>query len=116
MQDAALFRNVGRSAALLCRAGFNSSLMPVSAALGRVAGQGFYGVAQAAFYRFEALLYSAAASGEGYGEGAARYYGDGTRKEGTARVFERLDAHHFAEAGDDFVGYRKERLGRVVAL
>ena len=44
-----------------------SPLMLVSAALGRVAGQGFYGVAQAAFYRFEALLYSAAASGEGYG-------------------------------------------------
>ena len=41
--------------------------MLVSAALGRVAGQGLYGVAQAAFYRFEALLYSAAASGEGYG-------------------------------------------------
>ena len=58
---------IGNGAALLCRAGFNSSLMLVSAALGRVAGQGFYGVAQAAFYRFEALLYSAAASWEGYG-------------------------------------------------
>ncbi len=46
---------------------FSFVLMLVSAALGRVAGQGFYGVAQAAFYRFEALLYSAAASGEGYG-------------------------------------------------
>ena len=88
----------------------------MSAALGRVAGQGLYGVAQAAFYRFEALLYSAAASGEGYGEGAARYYGDGAREEGTARVLERLDAHHLAEAWDDFVGYRKERLGRVVTL
>ena len=65
--SAAPFRTIGNGAALLCRAGFNSSLMLVSAALGRVAGQGFYGVAQAAFYRFEALLYSAAASGEGYG-------------------------------------------------
>ena len=90
--------------------------MLVSAALGRVAGQGLYGVAQAALYRFEALLYAAAASGEGYGEGAAGYDGDGAREEGTARVLERLDAHHLAEAGDDFVGYREEGLGRVVAL
>ena len=45
--------------------------MLMSTALGRVAGQRLYGVAQAALYRFEALFYAAAASRESYGERAA---------------------------------------------
>ena len=90
--------------------------MLMSAALGRVAGQRLYGVAQAALYRFEALFYAAAASREGYGERAAGYDCDGTREERTARVLERLDAHHLAEAGNDFVRNREKGLRRVVAL